>query len=718
MSPDLEANMGDQDCVSRRTLLKGSLALAGAGLLRHGGCGEAAASELPAAEAKVASESVPYDGLPFRHIHLDSHTSPAITGVGKNFKPTEFAATLRGAAVNSITIFAKCHHGMAYYPTKIGLQHPNLSFDLLGQMIEACHREKIRTPVYVSTMYDQHAWREHGDWRALDTNGMEEGHRGGTGPLKPQLGRLCINTPYLDYLAAMSEEVLSRYEADGIFYDNFGYDATGCSCAFCIAERDKLGLDSRSQEDRVRHMHLVMDRAMLRLVKISQTTRPKGTYFVNGPLTLRQDPEWLRSTLRYVSHIEIESLPGGTWGYSYFPMAARRFRGLGRATRGMTGAFHRSWGDFGTVRNQAALDYECFSMLAQATMCSVGDHLHPSGQLNKVTYERIGRTFQSIAEKEPWCQGAKAVTEIGSLITNSSVDGVDSDLGVAQILTQLRRQFDIIDSTANFRAYRVLILPDSHRLDDTLQRKLTDYLAGGGKLILSNESGLDPEGRKFLLPIGVTYESPWNHDDQYIEVIDAKVNGLPEMIQIAYETGTAVRTTLGGTSLARSWKSYFDKDYEHFQVEQIPPAQATEYSAAVATSNTVYFATPIFRTYARFGYPFYRDLVGASLSRLLAEPLVSAEGPTTMQATVTEQPKRRIVHLLNYIPERRAPDLDIVEDVIPLSNVKLRFRMDQIPQKVYLAPQRKNIDFSYANGYVVTVVPTLIGHQMIVFEHA
>lgn len=144
--------MGDQDCVSRRTLLKGSLALAGAGLLRHGGCGEAAASELPAAEAKVASESVPYDGLPFRHIHLDSHTSPAITGVGKNFKPTEFAATLRGAAVNSITIFAKCHHGMAYYPTKIGLQHPNLSFDLLGQMIEACHREGIRTPVYVSTM--------------------------------------------------------------------------------------------------------------------------------------------------------------------------------------------------------------------------------------------------------------------------------------------------------------------------------------------------------------------------------------------------------------------------------------------------------------------------------------------------------------------------------------------------------------------------------------
>jgi hypothetical protein len=40
--------------------------------------------------------------------------------VGKNFNPAEFATTLRGAVVNSITIFANCHHGMAYYPTKSG----------------------------------------------------------------------------------------------------------------------------------------------------------------------------------------------------------------------------------------------------------------------------------------------------------------------------------------------------------------------------------------------------------------------------------------------------------------------------------------------------------------------------------------------------------------------------------------------------------------------
>ena len=68
-------------------------------------------------------------------------------------------------------------------------------------------------------------------------------------------------------------------------------------------------------------------------------------------------------------------------------MASRYLRNLGLEAMGMTGSFHRSWGDFGTVRNQAALDYECFSMLAQANQCAIGDHLHPRGRLEKAVYE-------------------------------------------------------------------------------------------------------------------------------------------------------------------------------------------------------------------------------------------------------------------------------------------------------------------------------------------
>ena len=68
---------------------------------------------------------------------------------------------LKEASVNSINIFAKGHHGMAYYPSKVGPVHPSLKFDMLGKMIEACHKADILTPVYYTIMWDQHAAMQH-----------------------------------------------------------------------------------------------------------------------------------------------------------------------------------------------------------------------------------------------------------------------------------------------------------------------------------------------------------------------------------------------------------------------------------------------------------------------------------------------------------------------------------------------------------------------------
>lgn len=712
--------MAGWDSLTRRTMLKGSLAATAAGLLQPQRMVGAttAPSAAPEAAEPGGTRVSKVSNLPFRHIHLDFHTSPAIVGVGSQFNAAEFAETLKTAHVDSITIFAKCHHGMAYYPTKVGFQHPHLKFDLLGEMIEACHRQKIVTPVYISTLYDQRAWRSHGEWRALLPDGREDGHRGHAGPMVAELGRLCINTHYADYVDAMAEEVTASYDVDGLFYDNFIYGPEGCSCPACMAERKKLGMDSTKREDRIRHMHLVMDRAMQRFAGIVKSRRPHATVFINGPATLRQQPVFLRSAARYETHIEIESLPGGAWGYSYYPMAARRLRNLGLETRGMTGAFHRSWGDFGSVRNQAALDYECFRMLAEANMCSVGDHLHPSGKLNAITYDRIGRTYRSIEEKEPWCKGARAVTEIASLITYEGENGAESDRGVAAMLTQLRMQHDFIDREADFEQYRVLFLPDSHRVDEELRGKLQRYLDSGGRIVLSDQSGLDTGGEKFVLPVGAVYVSPWQHDSQYLEVVGKEQDGLPPMVEICYETGSAVKAAPGASVLARCWRPYFDTTYLHFQVEQTPPWQPTEFAAVVATNSTLYFAAPLFRTYDRYAYAFDRDLLGRCLRRLLPDPLIHADGPSTLEVTVTEQQGRMIVHLLNYLPQRRGLNMDVVEDVIPLQNIKLALRSARRPGKAYLAPQKKALPLEYSRGYVSVTVPTVTGHQMVVFENA
>jgi|GEM_PF-2098842 len=47
--------------------------------------------------------------LRFRQIHLDFHTSPRIPGIGEKFDKKCWQETLQDGAVDSITLFSKCH---------------------------------------------------------------------------------------------------------------------------------------------------------------------------------------------------------------------------------------------------------------------------------------------------------------------------------------------------------------------------------------------------------------------------------------------------------------------------------------------------------------------------------------------------------------------------------------------------------------------------------
>src|SRR5688572_7979483 len=110
-------------------------------------------SSIPAPKPATMKELV------FRQIHLDFHTSPDIPGIGADFDPATFAETLAKAHVNSITVFARCHHGMIYFDSKRHPEriHPQLARrNLLAEQIEACHKRGIRTPIYITVQWDQY----------------------------------------------------------------------------------------------------------------------------------------------------------------------------------------------------------------------------------------------------------------------------------------------------------------------------------------------------------------------------------------------------------------------------------------------------------------------------------------------------------------------------------------------------------------------------------
>lgn len=79
-----------------------------------------------------------------RQVHLDFHTSEKLQGIGSCFSKEQFQHALITGHVNSITVFAKCHHGWAYFPSEANEMHPGLKFDLLKAQIEAAHEINVK----------------------------------------------------------------------------------------------------------------------------------------------------------------------------------------------------------------------------------------------------------------------------------------------------------------------------------------------------------------------------------------------------------------------------------------------------------------------------------------------------------------------------------------------------------------------------------------------
>ncbi|MEO6435192.1 MAG: alpha-L-fucosidase, partial [Tepidisphaeraceae bacterium] len=212
---------------------------------------------MPAPNNKPLAKHNP---LRFRQIHLDFHTGPWIGDVGVDFDAREFARAMKKAHVDSVTVFAKCHHGLLYYNSRRPERHPGLpplkpGLGLLEGQVEALHREGIRAPIYLSVMCDEWAANEHPDWVAINPDGTHVGR----GPLEKRNSAwqiLDMSSPYQDFLFEQTREVLKKFRpVDGIFFD-MCWDQPSVS-KWAKREMDEWGLDAESEEDRFRHARRV-----------------------------------------------------------------------------------------------------------------------------------------------------------------------------------------------------------------------------------------------------------------------------------------------------------------------------------------------------------------------------------------------------------------------------------------------------------------------------
>ncbi len=648
--------------------------------------------------------------LPYRQIHLDFHTGPAIPDVGRDFNAAAFARTMKAAHVNSVTVFAKCHHGHLYYDTDRPERHPGLArgLDLLEQQVTALHHEGIRAPIYISVQCDEYAANTHPEWVARNADSSQVKWAQGVFGAGWQI--MDMSSPYQEFLVEQTREILEKFKpVDGIFFD-MCWDQPSTT-QWAVAGMRKAKLNPEMKDDRLAYAHQVALSYMDRLHGLVQQSAPGATVYFNGRPLFNLEEE-----IGFQEQVEIESLPTGGWGYMYFPVTVRYARTFDKPYLGMTARFHKSWADFGGYKPTAALEFETSQMMAHGARSSIGDQLHPRGMLDAAAYELIGKVYQRIAEREPWLEGAVPQAQVGLFKTPTSATRTDEsiskgDEGATRMLVQLRQQFNGVRAETDLSAFELLVLPDSIPVDGELAEKLKAYLAQGGKLLMSGTSGLDEDAIRSLLPLGIEPEGWSPFTTTYFRFAGETTD------HVMYERGVRARPAAGSQTLAWVVEPYFERAWDHFSShQQTPSDRLTGYAAALVHGSVGYISAPVFSAFALHGNLPYRRLVSEVLKQLLPQPLVRMDGPSGAEIVVNRQGKRTVVHVLYYPAERRAEKLDLIEDIVPLFNLKVSFKLPQAPDKVYLAPEGAQLTFTYQDGYVIVTLPELHGHAMIVLE--
>jgi len=674
--------------------------------------------------------------IPARQVHLDFHTSEHLRDVGGRFDRRQFQDALRVGRVNSINLFAKCHHSWSYYPTAVGRPHPHLARDLLGEQVDACREVGVACPIYYTVGWSANDAADHPDWCVRNRDGSLS-----TVLFDPDAKpedripenawvNLCPSGPYRELMLAQTDEICRRFApVDGLWYDI-------CNVRPCYCERCRAGMGDAASDAEAMAYATGKWASFLRACRdVVLGHRSGAVVFFNG-ITHSTSP---RELLDCETRFELEDLPTSWGGYDKLPPRARFFERYDRSRPrvAMTGKFHTFWGEFGGFKHPDALRYEAAMMLAYGCACSVGDQLHPSGVMDPETYRTIGEAYAHVERAEAYGLPSEptATLAIWPSLAGPAAHKPGQpttppahDQGTAQALMERQIDFEVLDPEAAdldavLPRFETIVLTGGACLTRPQAERLQRFVDAGGSLVVQHESLLDRESGEPLFDVGGRVAGPARYENDYVVAGPALARGgVVASPVLCYAAALRVELAGEGEVLARVREPFFDRRYKHYCSHQNTPNQLEDatHVAALRRGRIVYLAHPIGAMYQKHGARAHRDLLVNALRLVHRRPAVEATLPSAGRVTLLRQPHagRYAAHLLYAPPMPRGRTL-VIEDLPTLRDVPLTVR---VPEPVRRARLPLDGDRELAvtrgdDGAVRVVVPEVRGgHQIVAFD--
>jgi hypothetical protein len=671
-----------------------------------------------------------------RYVHLDFHT-PGFVKVGEKFNAKDFGATLEKAKVNSIAVFALCHHGYTYFPSRIGVPHPGLQCDLLGGMTEELKRRGIQSIIYFSQNVNETLSAARPECAALNADGSPVNSQVLLSGDELYWTWLCPNRgDWIDsYLLPLVKETVSNYHADGIFVDMAGYLPGSCFCDSCRAGMKKAGLDINNPAQHSDFLVKTNQDVARKLRGLLDSVRP-GLRFLEGGFNRLGDAHLAKGVL---SEFYLETLPVQT-GWFLFPLLARYFRNIGLPVMGMTGRFLNNWGDFGTVKTAHQLKVELSTHLAAGLPSGVGDHAHFNGALDKPVYEVIGEAFKFIEKRQPYCVGGEPVSEVviplpkrfsatAAIMAKGGKTNFDpmTDLtGMSKTLTELHYQWDISNDDTDYEKYGAVTLSHNTCAAQTIE-KIMSFVRNGGLLVACHEglSALDPETtKKWRSFLGVKSAELLPDPGVYYQVTDESFKAdMPEMpvythtrsYKLEFEPDVETAADLMLAPRVRSRESF----YGHFHGPADKGAGPAAGVRKIGKGVAVIIGPSLFYSYMMTGHPHHFTFVRNILSRFFPESkrMLKTNAPGVVELALSRKNGRIILQAVPFISGRRHRDaFETLNEPVSVAGVSVSVKTPFKKPVVTDPVKNKALKFTKDGEYIKLRLPALKEHFLAVIS--
>ena len=647
---------------------------------------------------------------------------PGIHDFNRDFDAAVFAQRLADAHVDYINFFAHCNLGFAYYPTKLGIPYPGMKGDMFGDLLRECHARGIGVTAYINIGLMHEQLRRHPEWCRMDKDGRiyrDPEHN------QNFFRTCCYNQEgYHEFMLGMIREICA-YDIDGLFCDCMHYFP--CHCDKCTSDMIKEGVDIRDEA-------AVKDfsrRVMLRVSgEIKEIVGADRYLYLNGM------PYYEFRNLH--THVEIECLPSGGWGYDYFWPHASYGRMIQKTRLYMTGRFQAGWGDFGGYKGKASIEHDVYDALCNNYVPSVGDHMHPAENIVADIYKDVGEIYSRVMQYEKYTIPAEYKADIAVLTVSTGYLG-NEYAGLARMLGELQLGFNILHQDMDLAGYRLIILPEGMLVDDALKAKLQAHLDKGGKILSAGTGGL--KGKTGWVPIadrfcakdipapeageggfaldaygGIEYLGADGSNTSYFNFINLP-EGSAEMPWSMYGESILMKAKDDADVRAEYVKPYFNHhwDGKHYYF-YAPPEKKTGHTAAAVCGPVAHICFNIFTAYDDAAMREHKLLVKQRIDELLPDPLVKVVSgiPSTARVTLTGTDDYSLLHVKVTFPEPRGK-FDIVEEHVTLKKgavVKVRGEYE----RVCLLPAETPIESRIEDGYTVVTLPEITGYDMFLLK--